>query len=86
MQLLGAMLRRVWAWYCACSLYIAQACADPGGYHARRAGCPHSAAVIISGRWPEKRWLLMKIVVIKSPKFLSPILRFFFKISKEPAA
>ncbi|MCQ4735571.1 stage V sporulation protein SpoVM, partial [Anaerotruncus colihominis] len=28
----------------------------------------------------------MKIVVIKSPKFLSPILRFFFKISKEPAA
>ncbi|EDS12220.1 hypothetical protein ANACOL_01063 [Anaerotruncus colihominis DSM 17241] len=42
--------------------------------------------MIISGRWPEKRWLLMKIVVIKSPKFLSPILRFFFKISKEPAA
>ncbi|MGI5966649.1 MULTISPECIES: stage V sporulation protein SpoVM [Anaerotruncus] len=27
----------------------------------------------------------MKIVVIKSPKFLSPILRFFFKIKKEPA-
>jgi hypothetical protein len=25
----------------------------------------------------------MKIVVIKSPKFLSPILRFFFKIKKE---
>ncbi|RLL10827.1 MULTISPECIES: stage V sporulation protein SpoVM [Anaerotruncus] len=26
----------------------------------------------------------MKIVVIKSPKFLSPILRFFFKIKKDP--
>ncbi|WP_392392082.1 stage V sporulation protein SpoVM [Youxingia wuxianensis] len=27
----------------------------------------------------------MKIVVVKSPKFLSPILRFFFKIKKDPA-
>ncbi|MCI8649950.1 MAG: stage V sporulation protein SpoVM [Anaerotruncus sp.] len=28
--------------------------------------------------------MLMKIVVVKSPKFLTPILRFFFKIKKEP--
>ncbi|HIZ56510.1 MAG TPA: stage V sporulation protein SpoVM [Firmicutes bacterium] len=28
--------------------------------------------------------MYMKIVVVKSPKFLSGILRFIFKIKKEP--
>ena len=49
--------------------------ADTGGNCTHCTGSPHVLAL--------EGWYIMKIVVVKSPRFLVPLLRLIFRIKKD---
>lgn len=72
--------RRLWIGAAAGAFLPSAACTGSGGGRADRGRCVFAAVIVIGKGWVSVR---MKIVVVKSPRFLAGLLRMFFKIEKE---